>query len=221
MRLEDPKFGWIDTETVIKAAEKSGAIHKVDDIVFAKAMKFCSSKEYRELGLIKMDLNLSVAECLDHLMPQKIEKMTNAFGLKSGDIDIEITETAATMKVQSFITNVEELHSKGFEISLDDFGSGYSNVRRLVYLPFSVVKFDRSLVLLDESEDGHRVVSHMVDMVKEMCYKIIVEGVEEQKQLDSFVGFGVDYIQGWYFSKALPDKKFIEFVKSNNCKQKD
>ncbi len=125
------------------------------------------------------------------------------------------------MKVQSFITNVEELHSKGFEISLDDFGSGYSNVRRLVYLPFSVVKFDRSLVLLDESEDGHRVVSHMVDMVKEMGYKIIVEGVEEQKQLDSFVGFGVDYIQGWYFSKALPDKKFIEFVKSNNCKQKD
>ncbi len=220
MRLEDPKYGWIDTETIVKAAEKSGAIHKLGDIVFYKAMKFSSSKEYRELGLAKMDLNLSVAECLDNLMPQKIDKMMSAFDLKPKDIDLEITETAATMEIQSFIANVNELHNQGFEISLDDFGSGYSNVRRLVYLPFSVVKFDRSLVLLDESEEGHKVVSHMVDMIKEMGYKIIVEGIEEQRQLDSFVGFGVDYIQGWYFSKALPDKEFLEFIKSNNSKSK-
>lgn len=216
LRMKDPEYGWIDTETMVKAAEKSGAIHKIGEIVFRKTLSFMSSKEYKELKLNGLDINISVAECLDKLMPKKLDSLLKEFGIDVNEVNLEITETAATLKVETFIKNVNALHDMGVKVSLDDFGSGYSNVRRMVYLPFNTIKFDRSLVLLDDTPDGHKVVSHLINMVKEMGYKIVVEGVEEEKQLESFIGFGADLIQGWYFSKALPPEEFIKFVKEHN-----
>ncbi|GEM_PF-6046688 len=217
-RVNDPDYGWIDTETFIKAAERSGAIHRVGDTVFDKALAFLSSDEYKALDMKGMEINISVAECLDKSLISKYDALLRKHHLDPKLVNLEITETAATTKIGTFYKNVSMIHEMGSYLSIDDFGSGYSNINRMVALPVSVVKFDRSLVLLDESEKGHRVVRRMIEVVKEMGYEIVIEGVETKEQLESFKEFGVEYIQGWYFSKALPPEEFIKFVTEFNNK---
>lgn len=215
-RVNDPDYGWIDTETFIRAAERSGAIHRVGDTVFDKALAFLASDEYKALNLHGMEINISVAECLDKSLISKYDALLRKHHLDPKLVNLEITETAATTKIGTFYKNVSMIHEMGSYLSIDDFGSGYSNINRMVALPVSIVKFDRSLVLLDESEKGHRVVRRMIEVVKEMGYEIVIEGVETKEQLESFKEFGVEYIQGWYFSKALPPAEFVKFVSERN-----
>ena len=100
----------------------------------------------------------------------------------------------------------------GFKFSLDDYGTGYSNIKRVVSLPLDIIKFDKSFV--DEMDDPKMwaAIVNTVDMLKKMNKKILVEGVEDERTLKRFIELGCDYIQGFYFSKPLSQSDFVEFV---------
>lgn len=216
IRLIDEDYGFVSPGLFIPESEKTGAIHQIGDYVFDAVCGFMSGDVYKSLGMEYIEINLSVAQCIEYDLVEKIKKVIDKHKIKPNQINLEITETAVDYDPTITDTNVSSLSELGFTFSLDDYGTGYSNIRRVVSLPIDIVKIDKSLV--DEMDNPlmWKVITNTVTMLKNMNKKILVEGVEDKRTLDRFTELGCDYIQGFYFSKPLPEKEFSEFIKREN-----
>lgn len=216
IRLIDEDYGYISPGVFIPAAENSGAIHKIGDFVFEDVFRFVRENNLKSYDIDYVEINLSVGQCIEPNLVNKVSDILKKYNISSDMINLEITETAVDYSPKITDMNIEGLYREGFKFSLDDYGTGYSNINRVASLPIDIVKLDKSLV--DEMDDPMMwiVIEHTVGMFKKIDKKILVEGVETKHQLDKFIELGVDYIQGFYFSKPLPEKEYIEFIKEHN-----
>ena len=114
--------------------------------------------------------------------------------------------------------NIRKISEAGFSISLDDYGTGYSNMQRILDIPLSIVKIDKGLVDTINTKKGRTVIKNTISMMHDIDMHLVVEGIETENVLNTLDGMGADYIQGFYFSKPLPEKEFLEFLKKNNRK---
>lgn len=216
LRLKTEKYGFISPEIFIPAAEKSGAIHKIGSFVMDEVCKFIAGDEYKKLGLDYIEINLSVSECMQVNLANDILETIDKYGVRRDQINLEITETAASYSQQAMMDNLDALNKAGISFSLDDFGTGYSNMRRIASLPLSIVKLDKSFTNLKENPKLLIVLENTIHMIKDMHMKIVVEGIETENMAEMFSGLECEYIQGYYYSKPLPQKDFAEFI--NNKK---
>ena len=168
-----------------------------------------------ELGLNYIETNLSVVQLSDYELADKYLEIIERNKIDAKYINLEITETAGIEQINSLMDNLQKLKSNGISLSLDDYGTGYSNLNYVVSMPVQIIKFDKKMT--DEYFAGSKakfVMDYSIRMFKAMDLKIVSEGVETKIQLDSLAELGVDYIQGYYFSKPLPMDEFIEFIKN-------
>lgn len=216
IRLIDEEYGFVSPGLFIPASEKSGAIHQIGDFVFDDVCRFMASDEYKALEMEYIEINLSVAQCIEINLVEKFDKITKERGVNPSSINLEITETA--MDYDPFITdsNIGRLRKRGYTFSLDDYGTGYSNIKRLVSLPLDIVKIDKSLVDEMDNPQMWTVITNTVKMLNNMKKKILVEGIEDSRAANRFMELGCDYIQGFYYSRPLPEKEFIEFIRREN-----
>lgn len=212
VRLYDEKYGFIPPDLFIPAAERSGAILKIGQIVLEQVCEFIGSEEYRRLGLHYIEVNMSVVQCMEEGLVQDVIDTFDRYHISSRDVNLEITETAVSDEQQVMDKNINDLFSEGVCFSLDDFGTGYSNIHRIASLPFSLIKLDKSLVDNAGVQTMQIVIENTVKMIKALGMKIVVEGVETEQQLKQFISLRCDYIQGYYFSKPLPREEFVEFL---------
>ena len=178
--------------------------------------KFMAHADLKKMGLECMEINLSVAQCVETDLVYKVLNTLDKYELDVSRINLEITETAADFDPSMVDRNVNRLSEKGIKFSLDDYGTGYSNIKRVTSLPIDIVKLDKSFV--DEMDDPQMwiVIKNTVNMLHEMKKDILVEGVEEEKTLNRFLNLGCEYIQGYYFSRPLPEKEFVQFMLEHN-----
>lgn len=212
LRLFDKEHGFISPEILIPAAEKSGAIHKIGEYVFEEVCKFVSSKEFEELGLDYIEVNLSVAQCMHGDLADKILMIMNQYNVPTSRINLEITETAASYSQRVMTDNLNKLSRAGVEFSLDDFGTGYSNMKRVVSLPLKIVKLDKSFVDEQANPKMWIFLQNTVKMLKDMNMEIVVEGIETKEMVEAFSDLKCDFIQGYYFSKAISKDEFVKFI---------
>lgn len=217
IRLNDKVFGFVSPEIFIPAAEKSGAIHKIGAYVLEEVCSFIASDEFKKLGLDYIEVNLSVAQCMRSNLTDEIASIMNKYDVKPEQINLEITETAASYSQDTLLDNIEKLGDSGIAFSLDDYGTGYSNMERISTMLFELIKLDKSFVNAASDSRHDIVLAHTVSMIKEMGMKIVVEGVETRELLDRFSALGCDYIQGYYFSKPIPKDEFIKFISEHNA----
>lgn len=215
IRLNSKEHGFIRPDLFIPMAEESGLINKIGLIVFEKVCRFISSDEFKTLGIDYIEVNLSVVQCMDKDLTLKIAEIINKYGVKPSQINLEITETASTLEQKNMIMNIIKLNEMGFEFSLDDFGTGYSNMVRIASLPLNIIKLDRSFTWTENNPKLKLILENTIRLVKKMNMKIVVEGVETEEMLNSFIALDCDYIQGYYFSKPLPQNEFSDFIKRN------
>lgn len=215
IRLKDEKYGFVSPAIFIPAAEESGAIHEIGDYVIEEVCRFIGSEDFKNSGLQYVELNLSVAQCIEADLFEKIDGCMKKYGVRPDQINLEITETAVDYDPETTDRNIDKLASVGIPFSLDDYGTGYSNIKRVVSLPLSIVKLDKLLV--DEMDKPLMwiVISNTVRMLKRMNKKILVEGIEDKRALYKFIEIGCDYIQGYYFSRPLPKQEFLKFLNDN------
>lgn len=218
IRLIDDEYGFISPGIFIPAAEKSGAIHKIGDFVLEDVCRFISESEITKYGVKYVEINLSVAQCVEPNLINKVESTIKKYKVFKGSINLEITETAMDSDQEMTDQNINGLSERGYKFSLDDYGTGYSNIMRLTKLPVGIVKLDKSFVDEMDRPEMYTVIEHTIKMLKKMDKEILVEGVEEKDKLDKFIELGCDYIQGFYFSKPLPEKDFIAFIEKENNK---
>lgn len=216
IRLIDDKYGFISPGIFIPAAEESGAIHKIGDFVLDDVARFISDYNITNYGIEYIEINLSVAQCVEPNLISKVEATIEKYNLTKDKINLEITETAIDSDQEMTDKNVNGLAKAGYTFSLDDYGTGYSNIMRLTKLPVDIVKLDKSFVDEMDRPEMYTVIEHTINMLKKMNKKILVEGVEEKEKLDKFIELGCDYIQGFYFSRPLPEKDFIDFIRRKN-----
>lgn len=216
VRLNDEKYGNISPAVFIPVAEKNGTINKIGEIVMEEVCKFVSSEEFRDSELEYIEVNLSIMQCMNRNLVTSLMNILSKYDVKPKYINLEITETA-TASVQDIVyDNINKLWLKGFRFSLDDFGTGYSNIARLSQLPFSIIKFDRTLTMIGNNDKLNIIIKNLMRAFKETNAKIVVEGIEDKVTLDQFTSLGCDYIQGFYFSKPLPLDDFVSFIKEKN-----
>ncbi len=215
LRLIDDKYGFIPPDVFITAAEKSGAIHRIGDYVLEEVCHFIAGDEFRELGLDYIEINLSVAQCMQTDLADKVLQIMNKYGVTPDKINLEITETAASYAQNVMMNNLEKLTQAGISFSLDDYGTGYSNIKSVASLPISIVKLDKTFV---DEEDNPRmwiVLKNTIKMLKDMDMSIVVEGVESAELAKKFADLDCEYIQGYYYSKPVPKSDFITFMKNS------
>ena len=201
----------------IPVAEEYGLISQIGERVFELTCRFFREERMVERGIDYFEVNLSVAQCENARLHEVYQRIMDKENISPDAINLEITESSALKNRNILLDNMNALGNLGCSFALDDFGTGESNLNYILDMPVQLIKFDRSMVQdYFVNERAKVVMRSTVAMIKEIGLKIVAEGVETKEQLDAMKELGVDYIQGYYFSKPLPRKEFLKFLEKNN-----
>ena len=197
----------------IDVAEKRGSILPLGAEVFDVVCRFIEEHNMEKMGLHYIEVNLSAVQCgYKNLAKEFIETMEKHH-VNPHCINLEITESASMINDKVFMDNMYTLKNYGVSFSLDDFGTGQSNLNYIVAMPVDIVKFDRGMTLsYFENAKAKYVMNAAMTMIKGMNLEIVSEGIETAEQLRIMEALGIQHIQGYYFSKPLPENKFVEFI---------
>ena len=150
-------------------------------------------------------------------LTEQMKNVVKKYGISTSTINLEITESAFASNKDIFMQTIDKLSAQGFRFSLDDFGTGFSNAAVLPEIDFEYIKVDKSILWnLQKSRKAKILLEQMIALVQAMDMKTIVEGVETEAQKDYLLTRKIDYIQGFYFSKAIPVTEFVDFCKDFN-----
>lgn len=210
-RLNFTEIGNIPPVEFIEVAENRGLIEKLGFVVFEKVCKFISEN----INIIQaVSVNFSVYQMVNPNVVEKVLSTIRKYNLSPNRIIMEITESIFIEDFNVVKANMITLAKEGIRFYLDDFGTGYSNLANVVKLPFSTIKIDRSLVLMTEDDaKGDLFLKNILSTFKDAGFDILVEGVETMSQSETVQNDGADYIQGFLFSRAIPEKECIELFK--------
>lgn len=215
-RVKDTEYGMISPGVFIPAAEATGLILPIGEAILEAVYRFISEHDLRKLGMSYIEVNLSVAQCLQRELPDIVRRLQKQYGVDPHQVNFEVTETLFGNLNTVMDKNIRELVDMGYSFSLDDYGVGYSNIRRLRTLPLQIIKIDKSLVDDMFTEDGKAIISNTVHMMQEIHKKLVVEGVETEEAAAVCDDLSCNYIQGFYYSRPLPAEAFVEFVRQHN-----
>ncbi|MCR5716788.1 MAG: EAL domain-containing protein [Lachnospiraceae bacterium] len=221
IRLTDDKIGFISPEEFITIAERNGTIGEIGTFVFETVCRDYSERNMQTYGIDYIEVNLSPVQCMKSDMADVFEGIMRHYHVLPKTINLEITESAAANSPEMFSKAMTQLQAMGFTFSLDDFGKGYSNVTNLsAESEYHIIKIDKDLLWNSEkSPAAHIILDHIIRMIQEIGMEIVVEGVETKKQWEYLKMSGVDFCQGYYFSKPVDCDKFLEYVKAFNAEK--
>ena len=215
-RIQDPEYGMISPALFIPEAEKTGLIIPLGNHILESVFRFISRMDMDRLGMSYVEINLSVAQCLQQDLPATVARLQEKYGVKPCQVNFEITETMFDNLSEVMDRNLRELVRMGYSLSLDDYGIGYSNIYRLSKLPLEIIKIDKSMVDEMFTENGQVIIRNTVRMMKDIHKELVIEGVETQEEMEALAAMSCDFIQGYYYSKPLPEDEFIRFMQAHN-----
>lgn len=212
-RLHHPELGWIAPDVFIQIAEKNHMIEQITDLQFKRVCMFIN--EHRDLmkKLFNIKVNLSSMDLMRSDCGSHFIRMMDDMDIHHDWIQFEITETVATEYNAGLGMVIDGFMAAGVRLCLDDFGSGYANLNTVMRLPFSAIKIDRTL-LFDICNDKKRAMFYqsIVETFHRMGYSIVSEGVETEEEMSLLSSWGVDMIQGYYFSRPLPVDELLKLL---------
>lgn len=201
----------------IPVAETTGSIIRIGEIVFEKVCQFIKSNNMEELGIDYIEVNLSVVQCAQPTLADRLITIMKVYNINPKYINFEITESASDKSKEVIHKNIEELLKFGVSFSLDDFGTGNSNLNYIIDMPVKIVKFDKMMVdSYFDSDKAKYIMDSSIRMLKDLKYEIVLEGVESDEQVLVCSNLNIDYIQGFYYSKPLPVNDCLTFLKEYN-----
>lgn len=211
IRLYHPEKGYISPGLFIPLLEKQNEVHLIDLFILRRAFQFQKSAKDAGREIVPISINFSKNTLMyPNLMPY-IEEQCDTYGKPNGMIRIEITETISNMDHMEVRNIALKLHEMGFSISMDDFGTKYSNLAVLTQFEFDTVKIDRSMITdIVDNKKNQIVLKHNVSMLTELGMEIVIEGVETSDQVRVLKELGCDIVQGFYFGRPEPENQFYE-----------
>ena len=213
IRWQHPELGMISPGSFIPLFESNGQISLLDNYVWNEAARQIARWREQFGQTIPVSVNLSRVDVFDPQLEERLDHLIETYGLDYGDLKLEVTESAYTDNADQMIDLINRLRVKGFEIEMDDFGSGYSSLNMLSYMPIDVLKMDMAFVRnIEHSEKDLRLVEVVLDIARYLKVPVVAEGVETQRQMEMLKNAGCRLIQGYYFSRPLPTEDFEQLI---------
>ena len=215
IRWIHPDKGFISPALFIPALEENGHISELDFYVLKKVWQFINDRCENNKFVVPISVNLSWMDFYDEIMMEKILKEMDRFRENGREhmARFEIMETSYAAIRENRSGILESLRIKNAKILLDDFGSGFSSFGMLQDYDFDILKIDMSFIRkIGENPKTKSIVHSIIGMAHEIGIKTVAEGVETEEQVSFLRQSGCDYIQGYYYSKPLPEEEFVEFL---------
>lgn len=200
-------YGFVSPEEFIGLAEQSGLMPALTNWVLQTV--FAQAQTWQKQGTdVAIAVNLSAYDLVDDF-PFSVEALLNSTGLKSDRIILEITESAVMQNPEVAIKVLHRLRGLGFQLSIDDYGTGYSSLAQLKNMPIDELKIDKSFVMqLDSDEDDKVIVKSTIEMAHNIGLTVVAEGVETLEAYQLLNQWGCDKLQGYYISRPVPPDDF-------------
>lgn len=214
IRFFDEAHGIVGPIHFIEILEENRCSHLIDLFVLDEVCKAQKHRCINEKRVVPVSVNFSKNTLEYAGLLEQVKEIMNRYDLPEGLVQIEITESVGDMDVALINNIAQSLISMGFRLSMDDFGTKYSNLEMLFKFPFSIAKIDRSLVKNLESNEKSRIMlKHLISMIKELGIECVAEGAETVEQVRLLQQFGCNIIQGYFYSKPVTLDIFTsEFV---------
>ncbi len=222
IRWIHPDKGFISPALFIPALEENGHISELDFYVLKKVWQFINDRCENNKFVVPISVNLSWMDFYDEIMMEKILKEMDRFRENGREhmARFEITETSYAAIRENRSGILESLRIKNAKILLDDFGSGFSSFGMLQDYDFDILKIDMSFIRkIGENPKTKSIVHSIIGMAHEIGIKTVAEGVETEEQVSFLRQSGCDYIQGYYYSKPLPEEEFVGFLEKADAEQ--
>ena len=217
VRIRQKDGSFLSPGIFIPVAENNGQIVELGERIFRLVCKFIHENDLEAIGIHYIEVNLSVIQCQMENLAERLIAIADEYQINSAQINLEITETGVVSARRVLFNNMKKLIDKGFTFSLDDFGKGESNLMYVVEMPVSIVKLDYDMSkAYFNTEKAKHVVNAVVGMAHELKLKMVAEGIETEDELRTMQKVGIDYIQGYYYSKPISGEEFLTFVKQHN-----
>ncbi|WP_373117323.1 putative bifunctional diguanylate cyclase/phosphodiesterase [Holdemania massiliensis] len=219
VRLPDLKGGYYSAAQVVALAERSQMVEQLGDYVLVQACLYMKHQG-KALGLQRMSVNLSVQQLLINGSAEHLLTLIKSCGIDLSLITLEITESVLIQSLEQASATLEQLRKAGIRIALDDFGVGYSSLNYLSNLPVDVIKIDRSLTkqILTSSKQ-YTLLKAIVEMAAVNHLSVVAEGIETEEEKRMIEELGVQYIQGYFYSKPKRAEELNEFLSEQNRKK--
>lgn len=218
VRWIHPEYGFMSPADFIPIFERNGFVKEVDSYVWRRTCR--NLRRWMDHGIQTVPISVNCSK-LTFELPNLLGRMQSAveeYNLNPRQLHIEITETLMTADMEQLVNKLTSLRMVGYQIELDDFGSGYSSLNVLSALPLDVVKLDMSFMREFGDEKRSKVLVACINLAKQLGYKTISEGVETEEQNNILGILGVDNIQGYYYSRPMPENEFEEYMKKHEKK---
>jgi len=212
-RWQHPTEGVVGAVRFIPLLERSGYIGEFTGMMVRAAAGAC--RVWRELGYdVGLSINLSPAALTDVRLAHAMVQLVRAEGLKPRDVTFEVTESSMAANLGLALENLSRLRMRGFGLSVDDYGTGYSSMQQLTRIAFTELKIDQAFV---RHAALHRTSLAMLESSLEMAGKLriqaVAEGIETRDEWELLSGLGCDMAQGYYFARPMAAGDFLGWLK--------
>lgn len=209
LRWPQSDGSFISPAEFIPLAEYSGLIVEIGSWVIEEACRQINA--FDEIGLpqLRVAVNVSVPQFRKRDFPELVEKQIEQWGIDPKRIELEITESIVMEDPDLVADILRRLKQQGIQVAIDDFGVGFSSLSYLQKLPLDRIKIDKTFVNNSDEKSGKIIIETIVDMARRLGLKVLAEGIEEQSQLDYFLGLECTEGQGFFFAKPMPADQLI------------
>ncbi|RRQ20888.1 bifunctional diguanylate cyclase/phosphodiesterase [Thiohalobacter thiocyanaticus] len=222
LRWQHPEFGMISPAEFIPIAERSGQIVRIGEWVARTAA--IRLRGWLDAGLepVKMAVNLSVPQLQQARLFETMETILDETGLAPELLELEVTESMLMEDPEKSVAALRRLSQYGVKVAIDDFGTGYSSLAYLKRLPVNYLKIDREFIRdIPADPDDATIARSIISLGHSLGLQIIAEGVETQAQLEFLRVEGCDHMQGFLFSRPLPEAEMFDLLVGMGCLKQD
>jgi len=205
-------YGFISPEKIIEIAERVGIIQKLSLYVLEKAIIECA--HWHSMGHeISVSVNLSVRDLTNSELCTQIKALLDQNNLGYQYLTIEITESVMMENLATSLEQLNKISALGIQVSIDDYGTGFSSLAYLKRLPVDELKIDKSFIMdIVEDENDKEIVRSTINLGHNLNLRVIAEGVETQEILDILESYGCDQTQGYFISRPIDSKSFRDNI---------
>lgn len=195
--------------------EENGFVTEMDFAIYRRSIADIAKWLRMGIDVPLISLNVSRRHLADEDFCQKFNALVDGIGVPHDYIELEITESLLTENLDKLIEVATWFKERGYRISIDDFGSGYSSLNLITMLPFDTLKIDGGFFLRNDlTEKNRKVITSVVSLAKSLNLTTVSEGVETQRQVDFLKELGCDMIQGFFYYKPMPCDDFERVIEA-------
>jgi EAL domain-containing protein (putative c-di-GMP-specific phosphodiesterase class I) len=213
-RWRHPQKGIVAPYAFVGPLEEHDHIDKLTWLMLSKAVDFCCEWRTKSGLDVSVSVNVSAKSLTDMNFADRVTELVKCKSLDCRNIILEVTESAATTDIGHSLETLSRLRMKGFGLSIDDYGTGYSSLQQLARIAFTEIKLDQSFIKSATTQQAARIIlQSSIDMAKKLGIVTVAEGIETENDWDLLRELGCDLAQGYLIAKPIESSEFLTWAR--------